>query len=177
MRNGRRVSDKRQLEATSPAAPQRHPSRSPTKGGGQSRAPGTKIHAVLVQEYACNSRHGWQVGLLSDVDITPSTGRQHCDNRNHTVLLNPFCQFRTPGVLALKATVFLPLTCSSKSRSRKWPVRPWGSSSCCSSHWYSSPSAAAWRWLEHEVDRSLLRGIAEAGVLRVENPEGVSTSS
>jgi hypothetical protein len=30
----------------------------PIKAGGQSRAPGTKTHTVLVQAYACNSRQG-----------------------------------------------------------------------------------------------------------------------
>ena len=60
-------------------------------------------------------------GLSTSVDPTaaaqglsettaPGSARQHGDNRDQPVLLNPFCPFSTAKVLALKATVLLLLT-------------------------------------------------------------------
>jgi len=47
---------------------------------------------------------------------THAAGRQHGQNGDTHVLLNPFCPFSTAKVLALKATVLLLLTLLLKAR-------------------------------------------------------------
>jgi hypothetical protein len=71
----------------------------------------------------------------------PSSCRQHGGNKS-AVLLNPFCALGTAKMLALKTTLLL-LTLLIKARFQKVAGSPWGSSSCCTKHWCSSPSAAA----------------------------------
>lgn len=49
---------------------------------------------------------------------THAAGRQHGQNGDTHVLLNPFCPFSTAKVLALKATVLLLLTLLIKAKIR-----------------------------------------------------------
>ena len=64
---------------------------------------------------AAHLRQGCGDGSWTEF-TTHAAGRQHGQNGDTHVLLNPFCPFSTAKVLALKATVLLLLTLLLKAR-------------------------------------------------------------